>query len=167
MLKSLLIVAALGLTACAHSGPYIMTGYGDMPAQYAQAGLKHQGLDLAVNLGTPVQAAADAEVLWIEDRFDAQWLHPNIILRHKAGVDIFYYHIDRIQIKLGDQVKQGQTIAYTARTGKALPNQPGVYTSRPHLHLETRRQSGERFDPMTLNWSCPGQGGLWWWPVGC
>lgn len=166
MLKTLTLALALAITGCAQSGPFIMTDYGEQPPQYWSAGLAHQGLDLAVNLGTPVQAAADGQVLWIETRSDGQWLHPNLILRHK-GVDIFYYHIDRIQIQQGDTVKQGQIIAYTARTGKAIPTQPGVYTSRPHLHLETRDPSGRRFDPKTLLWSCPGQGGEWWWPVGC
>ena len=167
MLRTSIVLAALAITGCAQSGPFIMTDHGDTPAPYAAAGLKHRGIDIAVNLGTPVHAAHAGTVIWVETRSDGQWLHPELVIRHTASVDIFYYHIDRVQVQFGDTVKQGQIIAYTARTGKMLPTQPGVYTSRPHLHMETRDPSRNVFDPKTLDWSCPGQGGSWWWPVGC
>jgi murein DD-endopeptidase MepM/ murein hydrolase activator NlpD len=166
VLKTLAVTLALVLTGCA-TGPFIMTDHGDSPGPYAAAGVKHRGIDIAANMGTPVRAAHDGVVRWVETRSDAQWIHPEVVVQHTDSVYIFYYHIDRVQVQLGDTVKQGQVIAYTARTGKMLPNQPGVYTSRPHLHMETRDPSRNVFDPKTLNWSCPGQGGSWWWPVGC
>ena len=145
-----------------------MTHQGDVPNEhYARAGLKHRGIDIAANTGTPVRAAHDGVVRWVETRSDAQWIHPEVVVEHTDNVYIQYYHIDRLQVQLGDQVKQGQTLAYLARTGVAGPNIAGVYSGRTHLHMETRDRSRNVFDPKTLNWSCPGQGGTWWWPVGC
>ncbi len=167
MLRALTLALTLSLTGCATSAPMFMNEHGSRPLHYELQGLSHQGVDIMTAIGTPVRAAHDGQVIWLEDRFDGQWLHPNIVIRHTGDVDIFYYHIDRVQIKLGDRVKQGDIIAYTARTGKQVPNQPGVFRGHPHLHMETRDPSGRRFDPKTLPFTCPDQGGQWWWPVGC
>ena len=164
MLKTISIVLVLALVGCAQAGTQFMNTHG---AHWTIPGHQHAGVDILTNIGTPVRAARSGQVVWLEDRFDAQWLHPNIRIRHTGSVDVYYYHIDRIQVKLGDTVQQGQIIAYTARTGKRLPNEPGVFQGRPHLHMETRDPSGRAFDPQTLPFTCPDQGGAWWWPVGC
>ncbi len=161
MLRVLGIV--LLLSGCA-TGPQFMNVHG---AHWTIPGKWHSGVDILTDLGTPVLAAHSGEVRWVETDFDAQWRHPQVVIRHTDTVDIQYYHIDRIQVKVGDRVQQGQTIAYTARTGKQVPNQPGVFRGHPHLHMETRDPSGRRFDPKTLPFTCPDQGGPWWWPVGC
>jgi murein DD-endopeptidase MepM/ murein hydrolase activator NlpD len=164
MLKTLAVALVLAVTGHAHSQPQFMNIHG---AHWTIPGEQHSGVDILTGIGTPVLAARAGQVIWLEDRFDAQWLHPNILIRHTGSVDIHYYHIDRLQVQLGDHVQQGQVIAYTARTGKRLPHEPGVFPGRPHLHMETRDPSGRKFDPLTLPFTCPRLGGDWWWPVGC
>ena len=167
MLRTLTLTLALVLTGCA-TGPFIITDHGQVINEhYARAGRGHDGVDIAANIGTPVRAAHDGVVRWVETRSDAQWIHPELIVQHQDNVYIRYYHIDRIQVQFGDTVKQGQTLAYVAYTGHAGPNAAGVYTGRPHLHMETRDRSRRSFDPQTLPFTCPDQKGEWWWPVGC
>jgi murein DD-endopeptidase MepM/ murein hydrolase activator NlpD len=167
MLKTLSVALALVLTGCA-SGPFILTHHGDVPNEhYARAGASHIGIDIADSTGVPVRAAHDGKVVWLEDRSDGQWIHPELGIQHQDNVYIRYYHIERIQVQLGDAVKQGQTLAYLSRTGVAGPNIAGVYPGPTHLHIETRDRSRRVIDIMALDWSCPGQGGSWWWPVGC
>ena len=144
-----------------------MNGFVDTPYQYAQQGLSHRGIDIRVNIGTPVIAARDGEVVWIEKRFDGRWLHPNIRIKHTGDVDVYYYHIDNIIVEFGKKVKQGQIIAYTAKTGKACPTCPFLFNGAPHLHFETMTKAGEVFDPSTLNFTCPKPNSDWWWPTGC
>jgi murein DD-endopeptidase MepM/ murein hydrolase activator NlpD len=165
MLKTLSVALALVLTGCASSGPQFSNIHG--PHQTIPGRFQHDGIDILANLGTPVQAARAGRVTWVEHDFDGRLLHPKLIIRHTDSIDIFYYHIDRIQVKVGDTVEQGQIVAYTARTGWRLYMEPGVYPGRPHLHMETRHINGAPFDPMTLPFTCPSQGGEWWWPVGC
>jgi len=164
MLRTLTLTLALVLTGCASSGPQFMNTHGP---HWTIPGHQHSGVDILTNLGTPVLAARSGEVRWVETEFDGKWRHPQIVIRHTDSIDIQYYHIDRVQVKLGDRVEQGQVIAYTARTGKRLYNEPGVFPGRPHLHMETRQTHGAPFDPMTLPFTCPDQKGEWWWPVGC
>jgi hypothetical protein len=157
------VLLYLFLQGCS-AGPQFMNIHGP---HWTQPGRLHTGVDILASIGTPVIAARSGEVRWVETDFDGQFRHPQIVIRHTDKVDIFYYHIDRLQVRLGDTVKQGQVVAYTARTGWMWPNTPGVYQGAPHLHMETRQHSGYPFDPQTLPFTCPDQKGEWWWPVGC
>jgi murein DD-endopeptidase MepM/ murein hydrolase activator NlpD len=157
----------ISFNVLAEDRPFIMNGFGDTPFQYIQQGLTHRGIDIRVNLGTPVIAASDGEVVWVEKRFDGRWIHPNIRIKHIDDVEVYYYHIDKIIVEHGQAVKQGQIIAYTAKTGKDCQTCPFLFTGAPHLHFETSRRSGEVFDPSELKFTCPSPDSKWWWPVGC
>lgn len=157
------ILLFLLLQGCS-TGPQFMNIHGP---HRTQPGRLHTGVDILASIGTPVIAARSGEVRLVETDFDGQYRHPQIVIRHTDKVDIFYYHIDRVQVRAGDTVKQGQILAYTARTGWAWPNTPGVYPGAPHLHMETRQHHGAPFDPQSLPFTCPDQKGDWWWPVGC
>jgi murein DD-endopeptidase MepM/ murein hydrolase activator NlpD len=162
----LLFLAMISFNVLAEDRLFIMTEFGEAPPHYAAQGLTHQGIDIRVNIGTPVIAANDGEVVWVEKRFDGQWLHPAIRIKHQGDIQTFYYHIDNILVEHQQMVKQGQVIAYTAKTGKRVPNQPGIFPGAPHLHFETRGRTQE-FDPKTLGFTCPKPESKWWWPVGC
>ncbi len=163
----LLFLVIISFNVMAEDRPFIMNGFGDTPFQYIQQGLTHRGIDIRVMIGTPVIAASDGEVVWVEKRFDGRWIHPNIRIKHIDDVEVYYYHIDKIIVEHGQAVKQGQIIAYTAKTGKACPTCPFLFTGAPHLHFETKTRAGEVFDPNILNFSCPKPESKWWWPVGC
>ena len=162
----LLFLVMISFNVLAEDRPFILTEFGESPGNYYWDGLKHMGIDIQVVTGTPVIAPNDGEVVWVEKRFDGQWIHPEIRIKHQGDIQTFYYHIDNILVEHQQTVKQGQIIAYTAKTGKGSPNRPGLFPGAPHLHFETKGRTQE-FDPRTLGFTCPKPESKWWWPSGC
>lgn len=66
-----------------------------------------------------------------------------IILNHGNNYCTLYAHLGRVDVKVGDRVKQGDVIGYMGYTGNCVP--ANVYGT--HLHFEVRRYYG---DPATM-----------------
>jgi murein DD-endopeptidase MepM/ murein hydrolase activator NlpD len=102
----------------------------------ARGGRMHQGIDIAVPLGTTVGAAADGTVIYSDDK---QRGYGNlVIIRHDGGFVTVYAHNRRNLVDEGDQVRQGAPVAEVGNTG---------HSTGPHLHFEIR-QDGEPIDPL-------------------
>lgn len=89
-------------------------------------GRMHNGLDIAINTGTPVRAAADGRVTF------AGWNGGYgilVIVDHGNGVETRYAHNSRLNVKVGQQVSRGQIVSYSGNTGNS---------TGPHLHFEIR-----------------------------
>ncbi|MGD2181086.1 peptidoglycan DD-metalloendopeptidase family protein [Lusitaniella coriacea] len=104
---------------------------------------EHCGIDIANALGTPIIAVMDGEVVFAgEDIFG---LGLAIKLKHANGTYSLYGHNQALLVRVGQTVKQGQTIAYMGNTG---------YSSGSHLHFELRAQDDsqktEWLDPETV-----------------
>ncbi len=83
----------------------------------------HKGTDFAAPTGTPVKAPADAVVtLALADSFFNGNL---IVLDHGHQVYTIYAHLDKMDVKKGDLVKQGVKIGEVGSTGRS---------TGPHLH---------------------------------
>lgn len=95
---------------------------------------QHEGVDFAVPLGTRVRAAASGVVLQAE-KFAGYGL--TVRLKHADGYETLYAHLQKILVKKGQTVTQGQIIARSGNSGTS---------SAPHLHYEVIRR-GERVDP--------------------
>ncbi len=88
---------------------------------------EHNGIDIAVPVGTPIYAAADGVVIYSDN-----WLsgYGNmIIIKHKSNFFTIYAHNSKNLVRKGDRVKKGQKIALSGMTGRA---------TGPHLHFEIR-----------------------------
>jgi len=122
----------------------------------------HAGLDIDVPLNTPVKSIADGIVAGAMT-FDIRGMKTNIItIYHGDNLSSRYMHIDRLSVKNGDRVKQGDIIARTALNGPGgYGNVPVPY---PHLHLEIYK-NGEKINPENLNMTC--KDSTYIWPVGC
>jgi murein DD-endopeptidase MepM/ murein hydrolase activator NlpD len=97
----------------------------------------HQGLDYAVPEGTPVAAVNAGTVLLARPLF----FEGNcVVLDHGQGLLTLYMHLSKIEVKEGDHVTTGQTIAVSGGTGRA---------TGPHLHVAVRWQ-GVYLNPATL-----------------
>jgi murein DD-endopeptidase MepM/ murein hydrolase activator NlpD len=98
-------------------------------------GRMHEGIDLAVPNGTPVVASAAGTVIV------AGWMggYGNlVVIDHGGGISTAYGHNTTVTVGAGQQVMQGQLIAYSGNTG---------HSTGPHVHFEVRVNGGA-VDPM-------------------
>jgi murein DD-endopeptidase MepM/ murein hydrolase activator NlpD len=117
-----------GLLAWPVSGP-VTSGFGP------RWGQMHEGIDIAVALGTPVRAAAAGTVIY------TGWLggYGNlVVVDHGGGLSTAYAHNSSIAASVGQTVAAGQVISYSGSTG---------HSSGPHVHFEVR-VNGSSVDPL-------------------
>lgn len=100
-------------------------------------GRRHQGVDLAYPMGTPVKAAFDGRVRHSQRSSSYGNL---IIIRHENGLETYYAHLSKRNVEVGDWVRAGDVIGLGGSTGRS---------SGPHLHFETRYK-GYAFDPQWI-----------------
>ncbi|MEO5358006.1 MAG: M23 family metallopeptidase [Nitrospirae bacterium YQR-1] len=84
----------------------------------------HTGVDLPLPSGSPVKATANGIVVF------ADWSAGNgrlIVIEHGFGFTTCYAHNSEIAVKVGQQVKRGDTIGYSGSTGNS---------TGPHVHYE-------------------------------
>jgi murein DD-endopeptidase MepM/ murein hydrolase activator NlpD len=109
---------------------------------YGQGGYMHTGIDFGAACGTPVYAAAAGTVV------SAGWANDgggnNVKISHGVvqgnSLTTVYYHNSSVTVSRGQQVSQGQLIAYSGTTG----NSTGC-----HSHFETWL-NGQAVNPMNL-----------------
>jgi murein DD-endopeptidase MepM/ murein hydrolase activator NlpD len=120
--------------------PGRITGHFGAQRIYAgEPGAAHAGVDLAGRIGTPVLAPADGVVILAASR--PFTLEGNLLMiDHGMGLNSAFLHLSRIDVKVGDTVRQGQSLGAVGRTGRA---------TGPHLHWGTKWQD-ERIDPAML-----------------
>jgi murein DD-endopeptidase MepM/ murein hydrolase activator NlpD len=87
-------------------------------------GRNHNGLDLAANMGEPIKAARDGEVILSGT---VPGYGETVILQHSDGSKTLYGHASRLLVKAGERVRQGEVIAEVGSTGRS---------TGPHLHFE-------------------------------
>lgn len=87
----------------------------------------HGGIDIAAPRGTPVRAAANGRVLFIQRGHRG---YGNVVVVGHGDLLTLYAHLDRITTRVGDLVSSGELIATVGDTGR---------TTGSHLHYEVRR----------------------------
>lgn len=104
-----------------------------------QPGAPHAGVDIAGRTGTPVLAPADGVVILAAS--NPFTLEGNLLMiDHGMGLNSAFLHLSRIDVKLGEHVRQGQPIGTVGKTGRA---------TGPHLHWGMKWLD-ERIDPAML-----------------
>lgn len=104
--------------------PQISSWYGWRIHPNDQVPNFHRGIDFAHPQGTPIKAIADGVV--IASEFHASWGN-YVRIRHGNGHCSLYAHNVSNNVKVGDQVKQGNVIGLVGTTGNS---------TGPHLHFE-------------------------------
>jgi murein DD-endopeptidase MepM/ murein hydrolase activator NlpD len=97
----------------------------------------HEGLDIVVNMGTPVKAAMDGKIA------DLGWnanFGNYIIMSHGNGLQTLYGHLSAFKVSIGQAISQGTVIAASGNTG---------YSTGPHLHFGVYR-NGQATNPLKL-----------------
>lgn len=95
----------------------------------------HDGIDLAGKKGSDVIAVAGGVVTWAGKRYG----YGNLVeINHGNGYVTRYGHNKSVEVKVGEPVKKGDTIAKMGSTGRS---------TGPHVHFEVIR-NGRTVDPM-------------------
>lgn len=100
------------------------SSFGKRTAPTAGASTYHKGVDWAIPTGTKVMASSGGTVT------KAGWASAGgyvVYIKHPDGRETRYKHLSKVLVKVGQKVKQGETIARSGNTG---------VSTGPHLHFE-------------------------------
>ncbi|HAG53321.1 MAG TPA: hypothetical protein DCL21_06015 [Alphaproteobacteria bacterium] len=100
-------------------------------------GIRNDGIDLAVKMGTPVRASQKGTVMYSES---VSTLGNMVLIKHSYGYISAYTHNSKLLVKKGSKVAKGQVIALSGDSGNA---------KQPMLHFELRRY-GKAVNPTRL-----------------
>jgi len=94
----------------------------------------HSGVDLACDAGTPIRATADGIVVLSGLTTGGGQM---VVVDHGLGFSTIYAHNSKNAVKVGQQVRRGDVIAYVGSTGRS---------TGPHLHYEVWKD-GKKVNP--------------------
>ena len=98
----------------------------------------HYGIDIAAKKGTKIQASSTGLVTMAEP--DLYYTGGTIIMDHGHGISTIYSHLESINVKVGDEVLQGDIIGTVGSTGRS---------TGPHLDFRINWFQ-TRLDPMSV-----------------
>lgn len=88
----------------------------------------HWGMDFTASTGTDVYATGNGKVVEVESN---SWGYGNVVvIDHGFGYRTRYAHLNKFNVKVGQEVKRGEVIGYVGSTGKS---------TAPHLHYEVEK----------------------------
>lgn len=102
---------------------------GRITSQYGPRGRRgrmHKGVDIDLETGDPVYAAFDGMVRF--SQYNSSYGNL-VILRHPNGLETYYAHMSRLDVKPGDYVSAGDKLGLGGNTGRSFGS---------HLHFEIR-----------------------------
>lgn len=111
--------------------------YGSRIHPVLKTRLNHWGLDYRAPVGTQIIAPADGVVKFAGRHGTFGRL---TIISHAFGLETYYAHQSRINVKVGDVVSKGDKIGKTGNTGRS---------TGPHLHYEIH-YLGKKLDPINF-----------------
>ena len=117
----------------------IITGvYGSQRILNGKPKWPHYGLDFAAEEGTNIKAMLDGTVSLAEP--DLFYTGGTLIFDHGHGISTLYMHMEKLLVKKGQKVKQGDIIGTVGSTGRATG-----------AHLDVRLNwFNVRLDPATV-----------------
>ena len=123
-----------------HASTWIWPTKGVFTSGYGwRWGRMHRGIDMANNVGTPIQAARTGRVVfsgWHDGGYGYL-----VTLQHSDGSRSLYAHNSRLMVSNGQEVRQGAVIALMGSTGRS---------TGPHLHFEIHPAGAGAVDPLTV-----------------
>jgi murein DD-endopeptidase MepM/ murein hydrolase activator NlpD len=101
----------------------------------------HGGIDYSMPVGSPVLAAADGVVDQVTTQPTGSRSYGHYVVIKHDGFFTYYAHLSKSVVKVGQEVKQGQLIAYS---GGAKGAWGSGSSTGPHLHFEVRMSKGSK-----------------------
>jgi murein DD-endopeptidase MepM/ murein hydrolase activator NlpD len=97
--------------------------FGNQRVYNGVPGAAHSGMDIAVPTGTPTRAPASGRVVFADPGL--YLTGGTVLIDHGYGIGSNFLHLSRLDVKVGDVVRQGQIIGLAGATGRA---------TGPHVH---------------------------------
>lgn len=119
-----------------------ISAYFEDSAYQARFGMPHNAIDIPVDQGSVVAAAADGIVTKVSDNGMG---FNSIVIRHKGGYATLYGHVSKFLVEEGDEVNAGDAIALSG--GRPGTEGAGTMTTGPHVHFQLIKD-GEPVDPL-------------------
>lgn len=117
---------------------YIWPSKGVITSGYGRRwGRMHRGIDIAAPIGTPVVAAAPGVV--VSAGWNSGGYGKLVEIQHPDGSLTLYAHNNRILVRRGQEVAQGEQISEMGSTGRS---------TGPHLHFEVHPSGRGAVNPM-------------------
>ena len=98
----------------------------------------HYGIDIAAKKGTKIKSSATGIVTMAED--DLYYTGGTVIMDHGHGISTIYSHLESLNVKVGDEILQGDIIGTVGSTGRS---------TGPHLDFRVNWFQ-IRLDPMSV-----------------
>lgn len=100
-------------------------------------GVRNDGIDISVPIGTPIRAVKEGKVMYAQS---VSTLGNMILIKHSKGYLSAYTHNSKLLVRKGQKIAKGQVIAMSGNSGLA---------KEPMLHFELRRY-GKAVNPTRL-----------------
>lgn len=98
----------------------------------------HNGVDIAVPIGTHIYSAVEGHVILAAYSESAgNWIK----VQNEEGWTVVMMHMDSLTVSEGQQVERGDHLGYSGNTGRS---------TGPHLHLEVRNPSDQPINPIFI-----------------
>jgi len=136
-------IAETGMESSKDGPGFIMPVEGEITSEYGERIHPvfktiriHNGIDIDAEIGTTIKSSADGKVIKVgEDGINGKYV------RVKSGkYEAIYAHCYKINVREGQNVKQGEILGETGDTG---------IVSGPHLHFEIQ-DNGKPVSPMEV-----------------
>ena len=117
----------------------VITGvYGSQRILNGKPRWPHYGIDFAAEEGTEIKAMLDGKATMVES--DLFYTGGTVIFDHGHGISTLYMHMQKIYVKKGQRIKQGEVIGTVGSTGRSTG-----------AHLDIRLNwFGTRLDPNSV-----------------
>lgn len=99
----------------------------------------HAGLDFSAPIGTPIYATGDGKITTAKTR-NGSGYGRYVKIDHGFGYETLYGHMNRVSVRVGQEVKRGDIIGYVGNSGRS---------TAPHLHYEVIR-NGSKINPINF-----------------
>lgn len=110
--------------------PILTSGYVERVNPVTGMAESHKGLDFGQPFGSEVRAVADGQVIISQyDGVPVSGYGMAVLIKHSDTLYTLYGHQSKLNVAVGENVKQGQVIGLIGSTGQS---------SGPHLHFEVR-----------------------------
>lgn len=117
---------------------FVMPVYGQKTSGFGKRwGRYHNGIDLDLSTGDPVQAAFEGKVRIAQYSSSYGYV---VVIRHFNGLETIYAHLSKLLVSPNQDVKAGDRIGLGGNTGRSRGS---------HLHFEVRYK-GHPLDPSEM-----------------